>query len=1073
MRARDQRNGFALVGVLLILVMAVVLVVAFTLTMRTERVVASNMVNTQKTDLIVQSALANAISLLATNIPDPVNPTLDNSTSPAKNWFVNPGRLSIIEPSGPRPIPLYSGEVTARDPMFGINLNAVSQTTQQYPITGANDEMWVSWVNVLQNPGDAPSSSNRLVGRYAFWIDDECAKININTARGKPSNVMAGPGGLPMGWATSSGPRDLQPYLTPLFTIPFTPGPPGTTIARYALGHPASVNLDTVGVDIEKLQNDIAQAGYLTSSEAIKNYVTNPEAFYEAHKFNLTAFSRSPEFNVFGKSRFFMQKSETDLSNGPVYQHMSHPEQTGILWGEGAGMADGNSNERRQVREPVVRSIAKFLERTDWPGYEVKSFRWTTPSAGPTGLLETDQIALNIASMGNWATCSTATGGDPYPGAITNRLFRTGYISGAFQDTSTPPQPPPGPDSQLGKGGLTGSPMMPPHPGPLLTEAGIQLFPAKVSSTSTQWWLSFRYATEFTLPPGYLRTESGGSKYYANSTSGNYELRILPTYIGIEISTAAGTVTNQVLISDTGSSGSLGGLRASVPTQVFQDSYTERYSGSVYVSNLTSKLPITSGASTTQRSRFTGPATVRVKMRLAVGTTNSQRISQFIPIAIPPEEWPTRSPAVKPISANDADATLNFTFQIDPSNPGAFLPTTTYLSSFEVIDPVVHCEKRFLTENKLVPPTTEKHSLGDPNPETVTPGTTNTYTASAASKRASWDFSMGNSELATYPFFRGTSIGMYSLIPTGIQRGNPWETFKFHSYALASDDLPDWVVLDLFAPTFSYPISFTWDSDVTLEKGKISSKLSAAPSIFSRPISYMNSTAGKINLNSKIYPDTNQFFKAPDRLEPLSALFKHMPNGDIAAQNILDFQKSGGYFDYIGKMCTVSGLADSTLSDDPNAIVDFQKEVLIRNMASILTTQSNVFGIWGVAQGVHKKASNISNNPGDGVFEPGDVIVGEKRFYAVVERYVWQGKDGSPGNAKVDSNGNYTSTASGGKPGSAASMGGTWAAMDGPQTPSMEPVMGTTAHTSSTAESADNPLAPLMKYKVIYFKYID
>jgi len=61
-------------------------------------------------------------------------------------------------------------------------------------------------------------------------------------------------------------------------------------------------------------------------------------------------------------------------------------------------------------------------------------------------------------------------------------------------------------------------------------------------------------------------------------------------------------------------------------------------------------------------------------------------------------------------------------------------------------------------------------------------------------------------------------------------------------------------------------------------------------------------------------------------------------------------------------------------------------------LASTITTKSNVFSVWGVAQTVKKNPAN--NNPANqGVFETktagalvDDIVTGEKRFEAIVER---------------------------------------------------------------------------------------
>ena len=55
-----------------------------------------------------------------------------------------------------------------------------------YPIIGGSNppQVSVKWANLLRDPTQPASASNAVVGRYAFWVDDEGAKINVNTADG-------------------------------------------------------------------------------------------------------------------------------------------------------------------------------------------------------------------------------------------------------------------------------------------------------------------------------------------------------------------------------------------------------------------------------------------------------------------------------------------------------------------------------------------------------------------------------------------------------------------------------------------------------------------------------------------------------------------------------------------------------------------------------------------------------------------------------------------------------------------------------------------------------------------------
>jgi ABC-type branched-subunit amino acid transport system substrate-binding protein len=137
-----------------------------------------------------------------------------------------------------------------------------------------------------------------------------------------------------------------------------------------------------------------------------------------------------------------------------------------------------------------------------------------------------------------------------------------------------------------------------------------------------------------------------------------------------------------------------------------------------------------------------------------------------------------------------------------------------------------------------------------------------------------------------------------------------------------------------------------------------------------------------------------------------------------------------------------------------------------------------------VAQAIKKN----SGNTGYGLYETGDTVSGEKRFESVVQRYIWQGRDGIQGNGHIDGTGKYDRLLSGsGLNGATGPMtapaygsGGTWERIDGPDAPSYIPptTWGTLNYSASSPfqaalENADNPLRPVAKYRTVYFHYLN
>jgi hypothetical protein len=328
---------------------------------------------------------------------------------------------------------------------------------------------------------------------------------------------------------------------------------------------------------------------------------------------------------------------------------------------------------------------------------------------------------------------------------------------------------------------------------------------------------------------------------------------------------------------------------------------------------------------------------------------------------------------------------------------------------------------------------------------------------------------------------RVSSPGYWSFIHTGIQARQPWRTLDLGS-SNAQASPPDWLLLDLIGAT--YPMAHDqWKIDATL------------PDEFSTA-SFMNSTAGQVNLNTRIYPD-NDWFRPPERRKPLAAVFQHLRASrqiDDLLDEVREYQRDGKSFDYVGRIADLPSFAG-------DAATQWEREALLRNMAGCLTTKSNTFGVWGVSQVVKKVPKNQIYDH----FEQGDRVLAEKRFYALIERYIWPGRDGVPGNAHTDDAAKWDRLANQSSPikltdgitdtlfqlpGSpplmragagqdrlALDLNGSYPEFDGPEKVGMdlytEGALGGVRYRSSSLEAAYNPPQAVTKYRVVYFKYLD
>ena len=240
-----------------------------------------------------------------------------------------------------------------------------------------------------------------------------------------------------------------------------------------------------------------------------------------------------------------------------------------------------------------------------------------------------------------------------------------------------------------------------------------------------------------------------------------------------------------------------------------------------------------------------------------------------------------------------------------------------------------------------------EHTLGQPNPgepaEDSSEKSKFRYFSRGGGRIQSVDNDRRSFPLNKPDEFNSRSVvsskGYWSMLHTGIQSRAPWRTLSLGptSEQQAGADPPDWLLLDLLGAT--YPMQHDqWKIDST------------TPDEFST-VSFMNSTAGQVNLNTRVYP-VSQWFEAPERKKPLEAVFKHL-RPDAELDQFLDeisrYQDDDRFFEYIGEVAEIPGYQSNS-----GGRTQFQKEELLRNMAGCLTTRSNTFGLWGVAQVVKK-----------------------------------------------------------------------------------------------------------------------
>lgn len=422
-----RQSGVALIIVLSALVLLSGLMIAFFLSVSTERSGAKTFAENNEARKLADTALNVVIAQIKDG-------TVGTGTT---GWMSQPGLIRTFGASGSQvaAYKLYSSAKMRGDDQFDpansdtvptdwykspalytdLNAPVTSGTSDVYPILDATaldlssaDKMKgfdingapvdstsadpnrapmpVQWLYVLQNgeivsakAGGATADSvaldgaatagNPIIGRVAFWTDDETCKVNINTAAGDLWNDTATPGSYSdMPYGNSGGANALDEKLRinqpVLHEYQRYPGHPATTylsavfpsaldtrqkiyditprVTYYTVADSTKSDKSSQGGTILTSKNTwskalpISDGDHLYASVDELNFVTTqsslttgtrPSNLFTPHqvkqaKFFLTAQSRAPDLNLFGKPRIGMwpEPANTDgVLNGTAF----------------------------------------------------------------------------------------------------------------------------------------------------------------------------------------------------------------------------------------------------------------------------------------------------------------------------------------------------------------------------------------------------------------------------------------------------------------------------------------------------------------------------------------------------------------------------------------------------------------------------------------------------------------------------------------------------------------------------------------------------------------------------------
>lgn len=192
-RLHRIRRGAALPIVLLLVALNVTVIVALLIYASTELQASRNAVHTESARVLAQSGIELAASLVAANSTNNAFVSYQRVTNVAGVWRLETKIANVVAPDPSRP-----WKTTATNPAVlhtgfasgssGVDLNFAvdGDASAGFIAPRGNATGWtnlsadmfrMNWLYIYR--GDTNNPQN-LIGRIAYWVDDESSKLNIN-----------------------------------------------------------------------------------------------------------------------------------------------------------------------------------------------------------------------------------------------------------------------------------------------------------------------------------------------------------------------------------------------------------------------------------------------------------------------------------------------------------------------------------------------------------------------------------------------------------------------------------------------------------------------------------------------------------------------------------------------------------------------------------------------------------------------------------------------------------------------------------------------------------------------------
>ncbi len=438
-RQTGRAPASALVITLLFVVICTIVTLGYLDSVRIERAVAGTHFERTRAATFAREGIERTVATLRRETVDPpkkLNELPEVFQNRKRNWISQPGALIVAaDPPADQKqlqtiIPLSSGAPSpaflARSDLDPVlqppNLNVqtlVDQNPPAYLITDRRDEdtgepaaMRLRWIYVradgteeLDETGaaiEAPRTTdqaNPIVGRFAYWADDESSKINYNLAwkrnpaHSKNPNLAheAHPSRINLMGLTLPGGGQLTESMADVVHH-FTTETPARYFNSYADARQAS----------EQILDNEERARFTR--------------MLEFNKFELTHYNHDPDTTFFGEDRILLTTRRELVPKNPdgtyarkfldILRDDRLPEQLdpGILEHLAGGQPDWSADKTGAILLPnkfdtAVRTLMRYISEKKWPlsptgtdvSFKEKYYPGTTDSDGQLG-----QIAVNI-----------------------------------------------------------------------------------------------------------------------------------------------------------------------------------------------------------------------------------------------------------------------------------------------------------------------------------------------------------------------------------------------------------------------------------------------------------------------------------------------------------------------------------------------------------------------------------------------------------------------------------------------------------------------------------------------------